>query len=70
MNIISEWIPQSTPPSIEGIYEVKDAEVTGGYQKYKNGCWGVYGSTIDCVQANPIDYCTKLGIPTHWRELR
>lgn len=41
---LSDWIPASTPPVIEGIYEVKDARVFGGYQRFKEHWRGVIES--------------------------
>jgi hypothetical protein len=65
--ILSNWIPVSIPPVIEGIYEVKDNRVIGGYQRFKDGTWGAYRTTAEQVAKEKVHYTSYSCQPTHWR---
>jgi hypothetical protein len=65
--ILSNWIPVSIPPVIEGIYEVKDNRVIGGYQRFKAGTWGTYRVTVKEVAKDSYHYNSVHCQPTHWR---
>lgn len=64
---LSDWIPASTPPEHEGIYEVKDATVFGGYQRYKAGTWGIFRVTVEEVAKDSYHFHSVHCQPTHWR---
>jgi len=64
--VLSDWIPASTPPVNEGIYEVKDHITTGGYQRYKNGYWGLFVVTVESAIRESHEVET-VHPPTHWR---
>jgi hypothetical protein len=66
---LSDWIPASTPPEHEGIYEVKDSHVVGGYQRFKAGTWGIYRVTVKAVAKDSYHYNSVHCQPTHWRGL-
>jgi hypothetical protein len=65
--ILSDWIPVSIPPVIEGIYEVKDNRVIGGYQRFKAGTWGIFRMTVERVVDTKYHFESHSCQPTHWR---
>lgn len=70
---LSHWIPTSTPPEIDGVYETLDERefvVSFGYQRYKCGYWGSWSPTLSGHKKNYAaehQHVETAFPPTHWR---
>jgi len=59
---LSDWIPVTTPPTIEGVYQTIEivphlSLPSIGFQRYKDGYWGGWSPNLETHKNNYPEGC-------------